>query len=769
MERDSDRHTNRGWLRQIAGDLAVTLVLRVKIASGRLFKRRRSFGRRASGTSADGICLAGDSGGADGLGEDGRTPAQHDVLVDGSEGGGKVRDEVDEDALEIPEGYIVNLFGDVIPFMPEMDTDEDERVEVTSLDQITLFDGAGDTLDVDGRDYEGTTEISGDGDVSDEPRRLANLGGVGVGEDVGGVGGDDASATGDNFDVASDDMDSADQFNRDAADSRAAVSDTEEPQVVIHRGVTGQLVRDDDKPPQQPGRRVPTDEYYPRLETTKGRVKLRCQAIADSWSLYLDIPAGRKVSRVVQDGVELPVNSRVITLESFTGSVIVHYEDGDVEIISIFDVTEGSDGIVFKTGREWKGGWNLVRRAGNGYAIVFAWRDRDSDWGSGIVEHGREECVDERFQAYFLELTGAGSPNNTDRVIFSGQTIYDDGDVERYGELYVGEAPDLIVGSDVTVARVVRETGVMAINKRSFMQDFYPGTYSLASVLDGRDGWFGVRVYVDGDLGDNPPFRLCRRLARIVMDDEEYAGGASLYMRGEDVSLRFESQDGDALIPDESLVEFDSDGIASLGADMDSESMEFRFGNTPVFIEVPRLRWRLVDEEGNVGEWGNDILRFEADKFRELIESRIEISAPSFVSGIRVGFASDGASYANGGASGEWWTSLPNFADHRMVADMGSEDLSLMIFAEGQSATIARIVADTLNMDDAVGGIDGHMNVPDESTNTDGIQRADMRDIIRLHKFCQDQRAFKGVVDKGKGRPYYSRERRDYVIVRRKD
>ena len=700
------------------------------------------------------------------MNEDERTLIRDDVLIDEVKGVGEVEDR---DVVEIPEGYIIDIFGDVVPFMPEMDTDEDERVEVTSLDQITLFDGAGNTFDVDGRDYEGKSEISGDVDVSDESQWIADTGGIGGDDDSGAVGCDRVSTGGDCSGVMSGDIDSVSQFNKDADEASVALPDTKEPRVATRRSAMGQLVRDADKPPQHPGRRVRTHKYYPRLEPVKGRVKLRCHTIADRWSLYLDIPEGREVLRLVQEGVELAIWSGAMTLKSFTGSVVVHYENGDCESVPVFDAAQDRDGIVFKTGNEWKGGMNLVRRASNGYAIVFAWRDRDSDWGSGIVEYGREECVDERFQVYFLELTGAGSPNNTDRVTFNGRRIYDDADLDHYGELYIGDPPELIVGNDVTAARVVRETGVMAINRVSFMQDFYPERHSLASILDGRDGWFGIRVYVDGDLEDNPPFRLCRRLARILMDDEEYTGRASLYMRGEDVSLRFEGQDGDALFPDASPVEFDSEGIASLGADMAFESIEFRFGHTPVFIEVPRLRWRLVDEDGDVGEWGNDVLRFDARGFRDLIDSRIEINAPSFVSAIRVGFEFDGASYASGGAAGEWRISLPHFADHKAVAEMSGADLSLMIFAGGQSAVIARITADSIGVDDTVGGIADRMNVADDPTDADRIQKIDMRDIIRLQKFCEEQRAFKGVVDKGKGRPYYSRERRDYVIGRRKD
>ena len=754
-------------MRQVVGDLAVTLFLHGKIASRKLFKRRRLSGAKDSGTFADGAHRDGSVDVDGGVSADEGRLIQDDPPVSDLEDVGELGDEVVGDPIEIADGYAVDLFGDIVPFTPESDADEGEGVEVGSPDQTRLFDDVGDTLDVD---MGVQAEINGGGDVSDDTEGIVDSDGISADEDEAGIDqGNDVSATGNDGGAVNEGIELGDGVNQDADEPQAAITNGEEPRVITHRGSMGQLVRDDDKPPQQPGRRVPTNRGYPRLEPARRRVKLRCQTIGDRWSLYLDIPEGREVSRVVQDSVELPTGAANVTLKSFTGLVVVRYEDGDVEVVPAFDAMEERDGIVFKTGKNWEGGMSLVRRAGNGYAIVFGWRDRDEDWGSGIVEHGREECVDERFQAYFLELTGVGSPNNTDRVIFNGRTIYDDADVGHYGELYIGAAPDLIVGNDVTVARVVRETGVMAINKRSFRRDFYPRPHSLDSVLESRDGWFGIRVYVDGDLRDNPPFRLCRRLARILMDGEEYAGGANLYMRGEGVSLRFESQDGEALLPDGAPVAFGSDGMAILGADMDTDALEFRFGNTPVFIEVPRLRWRLVDEDGHVGEWGNDILRFEATRFRNLIDSRIEISAPNFVSRIRVGFASDDVSYASGGVSGEWRISLPHFADHRAVADMGDEDLPLMIFAEGQNATIARIIVDPSGVDDAIGAVDDHTNAAEDSANRDSIQGVDRWDIIRLHEFCQNQRAVKGVVDKGKGRPYYSRERRDYVIGRRED
>ncbi len=761
MEQDSGEHTNKGWLRQVVGDVLATLYLRSEVATRRLIQRRRRSAPKESRTSSDrgypvpDVELAGGSEG------NGKTLIQDrgDVPGDKLEGDGKVGEGVDGDVVKIADGYAVDLFGDVVPFTSEVGDGEAEVVEeIISPDQSSLFDDTGGLPDADGRDSDFAPESGGDSDASVDTESVAHSGGDDVEWDV------RASA-----DLASDDMEPAGGSDQSVEDEWAGVSEEQAPRIVTHRGSMGQLVRDDDKPPQQPGRRIRTHEYYPRDKPIERRVKLECQMAGNRWSLYLAIPEGRKVSRVVQDDAELPVKSGSVTLKSFMGLVVVNYEDGDAEIIPTFDAVEESDGIVFKTGREWESGWRHVRRPGNGYAIVFALRDRDSAWGSGIVEHGREECVDERFQAYFLELTGVGSPNNTDRIILDGRTIYDGADVDHYGKLYVGGTPEMIVGDDVTVARVVRETGDMDLNKRSFRKDFYPHIASLSSVLDGREGWFGIRVYVDGVLGDSPPFRLCGRLARILMDGQEYAEGVSLFMAGEDVPLRFESEDGDALIPDISPVQFDSDGIAKLGVDMDDESLEFRFRNTPVFIEVPRLRWRFVDEEGHAGEWGNDILRFDAGAFRDLIDARIEISAPGFVDEVKVGFSFDDVSYASGGAAGRWSVSLPHFSDYRAVADMGGEDLSLMIFAKGQSAAIARIVAERGEVsgvaDAAVDDV-GHV---EDSRVAEMHDKPEWRDLIRFHIFCQNQRAFDGAVDKGKGRLYYSREERIYRIGRRED
>lgn len=75
--------------------------------------------------------------------------------------------------------------------------------------------------------------------------------------------------------------------------------------------------------------------------------------------------------------------------------------------------------MIFKTGEAWGSGGRLVHRAGGGYAVVFALRERGSDWGDGIVGHGREECEDERFQACFLTLDGVSSPNNMGNYILA--------------------------------------------------------------------------------------------------------------------------------------------------------------------------------------------------------------------------------------------------------------------------------------------------------------------------------------------------------------
>ncbi len=750
MEQDSGEHTNKGWLRQVVGNVAATLYLRGKVATQRFIRRRRRFAPNESLTPSDRGYLISDGELAGDVGEGGRTPIQDrvNVHIGELEVEGKVGEDVVEDVVEVADGYAVDLFGAVVPFAPEVgDGKTDVEEEIISPDQISLFGDVGGLSDGDGLDTDLAWESNDDSDVSGDTESIGHFGGDIVERDVGVVDGDADPSSGDGADLASDDAETAGGLNQDIDDGWVVdVYEDQAPDVITHRGAMGQLVRADDKPPQQPGRRVRTHKYYPRRDPIKRRVTLGCQIIGDRWSLYLAIPEGRKVSRVVQDDIELLVKSGSVTLKSFTGSVVVNYEDGDAEIVPTFDAVEESDGIVFKTGREWKSGWRHVRRPGNGYAIVFALRDRDSAWGSGIVEHGREECVDERFQAYFLELTGVGSPNNTDRIILDGRTIYDGADVDHYGKLYVGGTPEMIVGDDVTVARVVRETGDMDLNKRSFRKDFYPHIASLSSVLDGREGWFGIRVYVDGVLGDSPPFRLCGRLARILMDGQEYAEGVSLFMAGEDVPLRFESEDGDALIPDISPVQFDSDGIAKLGVDMDDESLEFRFRNTPVFIEVPRLRWRFVDEEGHAGEWGNDILRFDAGAFRDLIDARIEISAPGFVDEVKVGFSFDDVSYASGGAAGRWSVSLPHFSDYRAVADMGGEDLSLMIFAKGQSAAIARIVAERGEVsgvaDAAVDDV-GHV---EDSRVAEMHDKPEWRDLIRFHIFCQNQRAFDGIL-----------------------
>ena len=391
------------------------------------------------------------------------------------------------------------------------------------------------------------------------------------------------------------------------------------------------------KPRRHMGRRVRTGKYYAPLSPPTERASLRCRETGEGWEIYLAIPQDSAVAKVTHGGDELQVSYETeLPLSQFAGDAIVHYQD-DIARLALFNAADGKP-LFFKMRENWEGEGRLVNNPTQGYVVAIAPLDYADEWDAD-EPHDPEDCVDENFEARFLFLEGA-APGRPAPMRIKGKTLYDDAEVKDHGKLYVGAPPELRVDPQVTDARIVEETGVRALNM--WGENFNPHRESIASVLDGRDGKFSIRTYHDGDLQESKPFRYFPALRRITLNGKRHSPSNALLPdkrtgQYREIALRFERDDGDVLHPESvSPAEVRADdGAVIIPPSPSIQTITCNFPNrASIALAVPRVWWRLTDENGATGEWGGETYEFSRSEFMKLKNPHIEICAPPAVNAI---------------------------------------------------------------------------------------------------------------------------------------
>ena len=454
------------------------------------------------------------------------------------------------------------------------------------------------------------------------------------------------------------------------------------------------------RPRRHMGRRVRTGEYYPPLSPPTEKASLRCRETAGEWEMYIALPQERTVVKVTHGGDELQVSSETeMPLSQFTGDAIVHYHDDTADKITLFNAADGAP-LLFKMQENWEGEGRLVSNPTVGHVLAIAPLYYTEEWDAD-EPHYPEECVDENFEARFLFLEGAALGRPAPMAI-KGTTLHDDADAdtEYHGKLYIGAPPELQVDHQITVARIVEETGVREDNK--WGENFNPHRQSIASMLDGREGRFSIRTYHDGQRQESKPFRYFPTLRRITLNGEPHSPDNALLPdkrtgKHREIALRFEKDDGDVLRPESvshDEVRIAGDGTVSIPPSQSIRTLTCDFPNrASIAVAIPRVWWRLTDEDGELGDWAGETHKFSRNAFMNLTKARIEIRTPPAVNVVEVGFGNDTSRKLRARQSSVEF-GLIGFADHKAVEDAIDEDLLLNIRINGQTAPIARVLAD---------------------------------------------------------------------------
>ena len=393
------------------------------------------------------------------------------------------------------------------------------------------------------------------------------------------------------------------------------------------------------EPPQHPGRRVQTGEYYPSAGDTSPKALLRCRDNGGEWALYLEMPDEREVVEVCHDGEQLS-RDKEIELQQFTGQIILDYDDGGQYKVDLYD----SAPLYFRTDDGWERDGTLAQSHSNGYFIVIAPVEMDDEFAES--EHDPEDCADPGFHAHFLAISGHDSEAyGKYPATLTGNKIYDAADVDFHGELYVGQPPELSVHEMVTRARIVEETDSRRENR--WGKNFDPHTQTIASVLDERDGRFTVRTYLKDSRvrHESKTFRYFKSLDHIEIDGQAY-NSETLLAPVKDKSygpsyLSFKAADG-IVKPtrvDNPSVSISKDGLVNVPPNPSIKRLYFEFSNrASIVIDIPRIWWRLVDGH-SYGKWNHAQTVLRDDFIRLAREyAYIEMELPRGMSSINVGF-----------------------------------------------------------------------------------------------------------------------------------
>ena len=463
-------------------------------------------------------------------------------------------------------------------------------------------------------------------------------------------------------------------------------------------------------PRKIPGRRVPTRAYYPPNSLPTEVAKLRCRKTAGVWEIFVTLPEGREAVEAFHCEYEPHLDDE-IRLDRFDGAVFVRYEDDTVDRIQLADASMDKP-LLFRMREDWTGEGRLVGKPSAGFVVAIAPWDYTDGWDDVDEPIEPEDCVDPNFQARFLFLKGTtlGAPTS---MRFEGITLHDDSDIEQHGELYIGTPPKLSVDSQISVAVIVEEAGERADNK--WVQDFQPHNQSIMSVLDGREGRFSVRTYLDGTRQDTRTFRRFPSLSRITIDGQPhtaYADTVAFPDKGDGthraMELRFVADNGDLLRPtaakatpagsDESAdIQVTDAGVVVIPPLPSIDAVKCEFPNRALItLALPRVWWRKTDEDGAVGDWSDAVFSIPRSEFAK---TSLEIKTPPWVSSISMGFG-DKTDSEFSAVRGKASVELIAFANAEELEGTLEEDLFLNIRINGQSAPIVRVLANSVSCDD---------------------------------------------------------------------
>ena len=239
-------------------------------------------------------------------------------------------------------------------------------------------------------------------------------------------------------------------------------------------------------------------------------------------------------------------------------------------------------------------------------------------------------------------------------------------------------------------------------------ENFEPTNRSLADVLHGRQGRFYLRVYDDAiKLVDSGEFRYCADLREIRVNDHPYSRDMLLAPSSDghaSTTLQFVGTNGATVRPalktnnPHAIVE--SDGTVKVAPYPKGDkvvctlaSKTGRTGSVDVVVKLPRVWWRLEQDEGSSDGWSDTPLVVTRDEFRARAKAgdMMQLRLPLRIRKVSSGFGDDldrTFRVADG-------LPLEVFVDYEEIDNPLKEDASLRVKCDENTVlTIIRVTAD---------------------------------------------------------------------------
>ena len=471
------------------------------------------------------------------------------------------------------------------------------------------------------------------------------------------------------------------------------------------------------KPPRRIGgrRNGPTQSPSPVNDDAKDKLtfaprpELICRKSPNSWQWEVVLSAEDEcnIVEVQHDGDPLSAVNGEYSLSSLAGSLSIDYEDRESDQLPLFDGTP----LIFKMPNGQNDGGRKVGGITSGHFIVMVPREWKRT-GSAPVEPA--ECTDANFMAHFFYVKKGDSAGDVggfegyDLALTTigfeliGASVFDDCED---GELFVGAPPRLCPSPGIVWARIgeEREGGWKGEN-------FKPAEQSFAEVLNGRQGRFFVRVYDDGAMLDSGEFRYLRDLREIRVNGEPYSANTLFVPSSAGYSpteVQFVSADGTSIHPNLDIsgthATMQSGGILIVAPHPDGDHISCALQSgadcVDTVIKLPRIWWRIDQDDEEANEWHDMPLAMTRQQFREYADAdaAIRLRLPLCVSSVKVGFDEElDRTYRSqkNGDNTETEIRLSDFIDYDQIDQRLNEDSSLSIRCGEAVLPLIRVSAD---------------------------------------------------------------------------
>lgn len=464
-------------------------------------------------------------------------------------------------------------------------------------------------------------------------------------------------------------------------------------------------------PPRQIGRRrkKPTQDAPIGRASFKPRPELICRRPSGSVRWNVILSADFPITAVKQNDQSLNLENGECPLTSFAGRLSVVLKEDPPINVSLFEKRP----LIFKLNKNWTGDGRRVPRLTKGHFIVIV----PVEWNRyGYVSLEPEVCSDLAFMAHYFFRDGSESieeiggfaefeiDSSAPGFELSGKRVFDD---SEEGELFVGPPPQLTPADRVVWVRVGQED-----SEDWKGCNFKPSETTLTDVLNGRQGRFFVRVYdyardrdPETKLVDSGDFRYLQPLRKILVNGEPYSEDTLLVPPPtgyQQTKVRFIGVDGVPLhpiLPPEAVARLDGKhGLVAKphpAADEILCSLEGNGGRVEITLRLPRIWWRMEDDDGETGEWLSTPIQMTRHEFQENAYSYtiLRLRLPKQITAVFVGFGEElDRKYPK--KDDEVVLPLDNFVDYTQIDQRLTEDALFNVRLSQEALTLIRIQAD---------------------------------------------------------------------------